>query len=83
MYHDAVFEDPHSLQCVSDWFVTQKLAKIWNDNEDYPDAEELAEWYNGYKNRKTLKKKKNPDRQRLVTCRMVPFLIMGLVYTKG
>ena len=78
MYHDAVFEDPHSLQCVSDWFVTQKLAKIWNDNEDYPDAEELAEWYNGYKNRK-----KNPDRQRLVTCRMVPFLIMGLVYTKG
>ena len=46
MYYDAVFEDPHSLQFVSDWFVTQKLAKIWNND-------------NGYKKRKTLIKKKN------------------------
>ena len=58
MYHDAVFEDPHSLQFVSEWFVTQKLAKIWNNDENYCDADELAEWYNGYKKRKTLIKKK-------------------------
>ena len=49
------YENPHYVQFVSGWFMTQKLIKIWDDDDSYCNADDLAEWYNGYKKRKALK----------------------------
>ena len=41
MCKKAVKDDPSSLQFVRDWFVTQQHIKIWHDNDDYYDNDEI------------------------------------------
>ena len=53
---DAVCEEPDSLQFVPDYFVRLKLVDMWHNDEDYCNDDELAEWHNGYKKCKALKK---------------------------
>ena len=49
---DVVCEDPYSLQYVHDWFVTQELVKIWHDESNYYNDDELVDWCNGYEQSK-------------------------------
>ena len=53
--------DSYSLQFVPDWFVTPEQLKIWHDDHDYYNDDELIEWYNGYKKRKHQKAKTKED----------------------
>ena len=57
-----VKEDPWVLEFVPDLFLMQNLAHIWHDDKDYYDDNGHAEWYNGHKKYKALKKKKQIDR---------------------
>ena len=43
------------LKYVPDWFVTHQQIKIWHDNDDYCNDDELIEWYDDYKVRKAQK----------------------------
>ena len=52
---DAVGGDPYSQQFVPDWFVTEQQIKIWDDDDEYCDDDELIKWCNGYKKRKAQK----------------------------
>ena len=45
------------LEYVQDWFVTQQKIKIWCDDDEYCDDDELIKWYDGYKARKAQKAK--------------------------
>ena len=45
------------LEYVPDWFVTQQQIKIWRDDDEYCDDDELIKWYNGYQRRKVQKAK--------------------------
>ena len=38
---DAVGGDPYSLQFVPDWFVTEQKIKIWDDDDEYCNDDEL------------------------------------------
>ena len=49
---DLVCEYPHSLQYVCDWFVTQEPVKIWHDEHNYSNNDELVDWCNGYEQHK-------------------------------
>ena len=49
MCDDAIYEDSYSLKYVPDWFVMQELVKIWHDDNDYYDDDDLVEWNTGYK----------------------------------
>ena len=51
MCDKVVKDDPYSLQYVPDWFVTQQLIDIWDD-DDYAYNDYLIEWYDSYKKRK-------------------------------
>ena len=55
MCDDAVSRDSCFLQYVSHWFLTQEPAKIWHDDDYYCDDDQVAEWYNGCKQRKNQK----------------------------
>ena len=57
MCDKAFWKDTFSLQYISDWFVTQQQIKIWRDDDEHcdHDEDELIEWYNDYKKRKTQK----------------------------
>ena len=57
MRDKAVSEDLYTLQYVHDWFVTQEQVKIWYDDDDYCDDDEIVEWYVDYKNARTKKKR--------------------------
>ena len=57
MCDKAVGSDSYSLQFVPDWFVIEQQIKIWHDNDDWHDDDELIEWYDGYKKRKAQKAK--------------------------
>ena len=46
MCSPAVSKDPYSLQYVPDWFVRQEQVKIWHDDNNYWDDDEIVEWYN-------------------------------------
>ena len=50
-----VSEDPYSLQYIPHWFVTQEQVKIWHDDDDYCNDNEIVEWYDDYKKRKVQK----------------------------
>ena len=43
------------LKYVPDWFLTHQQIKIWHDNDDYCNDDELIKWYNAYKKRKAQK----------------------------
>ena len=51
----VVMEDPWFLIYVPDWFVTQRLIKIWHDDEDYCNDDEVIGWYDDYQKRKAQK----------------------------
>ena len=53
----VVRDDAFSLVCVLDWFVSQEQLKLWHDNDDYCDDDEIIEWNEGYKKCKTQKAK--------------------------
>ena len=42
---------------VPDWFVTQQQIKIWRDDDDHCNDDELIKWYEGYQKRKAQKAK--------------------------
>ena len=46
------------MQFVSDWFVTQGQIKIWDDDNDPYEDDEIIEWCNGYEKWKAKKKQK-------------------------
>ena len=48
----AVKEDRDSLQYVPDYFMTQQQLKLWCNNDDWYDDDEIIEWYEGYQKRK-------------------------------
>ena len=50
-------DDTYYLQFVPDWFVTQQQLKIWHDNDDKYNNDELIEWYEGHQKRKAKKAK--------------------------
>ena len=58
MCDDVVRRDPYSLQFVPDCFVTSQQMKIWEDDDEYCDDDELIKWYDGYQKRKPQKSKK-------------------------
>ena len=43
------------LKYFPDWFVTDQQIKIWHDNNEYCNDDELIEWYDGYKARQAQK----------------------------
>ena len=45
------------LKYVPDWFLTHQQIKIWHDNDDYCNDDELIKWYNAYKNERLKKYK--------------------------
>ena len=49
--------DSYSLQFVPDWFVTHQQIKIWQDEDDYCNDDEVIEWYKKYEKRKVQKSK--------------------------
>ena len=51
----AVSEDPFSLMHVSNWFVTEGQVKLWHDDSEYCDDDELITYHEGYKKRKAQK----------------------------
>ena len=53
----VVREDPLSLPCVPDLFVTQGQVKIWYNDGQYHDDDRLIKWYDGYKNARPRKHK--------------------------
>ena len=55
MFDDVVQRDSYSLQFVPDWFVTGQQMKIWADDDDYYNDDELIEWHKRYKKRKAQK----------------------------
>ena len=57
MYNKTVEDDPSFLQYVPDWFVTQQQFDVWSDNDYWYHDNEIIEWYEGYKKRKTQKAK--------------------------
>ena len=48
----AAAKDPGDLVDIPDWFVRLELVEMWVDDKNCDDNE-LAEWYSGYKKRKT------------------------------
>ena len=48
MCEKAVEKYQWLLKYVPDWFVTHQQIKIWHDNDDYCNDDELIEWYEGY-----------------------------------
>ena len=57
MCDDAVQGDAFSLQYVLDYFVTQQQIRVWHDDHDYYNDDDLIEQYDGYKERKAQKSK--------------------------
>ena len=55
MCAEAVKEDPWALQYVPDWSVTQEQEKIWLDDFDLDDDDELITWCNEYEQCKAQK----------------------------
>ena len=48
------------LKYVPDWFVTHEQIKMWHDNDDYYNDDELIEWYKGYQNTRLKKEELLP-----------------------
>ena len=53
----SVEAGPGLLKYVPDWFVTKQQIKIWRDDDEYCNNDELIEWYDGYQKRKAQKAK--------------------------
>ena len=57
MCEKAVEKYLRLLKYVPHWFLTHQQIKIWHDNDDYCNDDELIEWYQGYQKRKAQKAK--------------------------
>ena len=57
MCDKVVRDDAFSLVCVPDWFVSQEQVKLWHNNGDYCDDDEIIKWYEGNRKRKSQKAK--------------------------
>ena len=55
MHENAVKKYLWLLKYVPDWFVIHQQIKIWHDNDDYCNDDELIKWYKGYQKRKSQK----------------------------
>ena len=55
MRNEAVRGRLWLLKYISDWFVTQQQLKIWDDDDEYCNDDEIIKWYEGYKKRKAQK----------------------------
>ena len=65
------------LKYVTDWFVAHQQIKIWHDNDDYCNDDELIEWYDGYKVRKA---QKASIKEELLP---IAWKVLGLVCSSG
>ena len=43
------------LDICPDWFVTQQQVKLWHDDYDFCDHDEIIGWYDGYQKCKAQK----------------------------
>ena len=43
------------LKYIPDRFVTQQQLKLWHDDDEYSNDDEIIKWYEGYKKRKAQK----------------------------
>ena len=68
-----------SLEYFPDWFVTQQQIKIWHDDDEYCNDDEITEWYDSYK--KTKGSKSLNSRRALTYC-LAPIKALGLVYVR-
>ena len=57
MCDTAVSQDPHSPQYVPDWFAMQEQVKIWHNDYDHCNDDEIIELYDAFKKRKAQKQK--------------------------
>ena len=57
MCDNAVRDHFFSLQYVPDWFVTQQQVKIWHNDSEYYDDDEVIKWYDGCKKCRAQKAK--------------------------
>ena len=55
MWDKIFWEGTSSLQYFPDWFVIRQQVKLWHDDYDYCDDDEITEWFEGYKRRKAQK----------------------------
>ena len=55
MCEKAVKKYLRLLKYVPDWIATYQQIKIWHDNDDYCNDDELIKWYKGYQKRKSQK----------------------------
>ena len=62
------------MKIVPDWFVTQELTDLWDDNNG--DEDNFFEWYDGHKKRKVQKAQIFNARY------MVSIKVVGLVYVR-
>ena len=46
------------MQFVPDWFVTQQQIKIWHDDSEYRDDDDIIKWYDNYKKHTKPKKQR-------------------------
>ena len=51
----ALEANQRQLKYVPDWFLAHQQLKMWRNNDDYCNNDELIEWYEGHQKRKTQK----------------------------
>ena len=52
----AMRKSPSLLMYVPDWFVTKQQIKMWRDDDEYCDDDDvLIEWYEGYQKQRAQK----------------------------
>ena len=59
MCDKAVEVGPFFFQYVPGWNVTQQQVKLWHDDDDFYDDNELIKWHDGYQESKAQKAKIN------------------------
>ena len=55
MCNEAVRVRSWALKYIPDWFLTQQQLKIWHDDNEYWNDDEIIKWYEGYKKCKAQK----------------------------
>ena len=55
MCNKTVRDDSFSLKFVPDYFATQQQLRIWHDDDDYCNYDEMITWYDGYQKHKAQK----------------------------
>ena len=66
MCDKAFWEETTSWQYVPDWFAIQQQVKLWHDDDDYCDDEEIFDCNNDYQKHKVHKAKIEKELMRIV-----------------